>query len=87
VLSRLTPCRSRALTLVGESDRKLVKLAMKSAPPEMIKQRTIPPELVKQAADQLDELEKDVEAVMEQEKEEKMVRPFVLCACCEGLRG
>jgi hypothetical protein len=64
---------SRALTLVGESDRKMVKQAMRSAPIETIKQRTVPPEMVKEAAVQLEKLEKDVEAVMEQETEEKMV--------------
>lgn len=64
----------RALTLVGESDRKLVKLAMKHAPPESIKQRVIPPEVITEVSAELQELEGEVKAVQREEKEEKEVR-------------
>lgn len=71
----LIPCSlSRALTLVGESDRKLVKLAMKHAPPESIKQRVIPPEVINEVTAELLELEGEVKAVQREEKEEKEVR-------------
>lgn len=60
-----------ALTLVGESDRKLVKLAMKHAPPESIKQRVIPPEVINEVTQELKELEGEVKAVQREEKEEK----------------
>lgn len=71
----LTPSWTRsALTLVGESDRKLVKLAMKHAPPESIKQRTIPGVVVAVVSKQFRALEPDVRDVMQEEKEEKEVR-------------
>ena len=66
--------KGRALTLVGESDRKLVKLAMKHAPPESIKQRVIPPEVITEVSDELKELEGEVMAVQREEKEEKEFR-------------
>lgn len=69
-----------ALTLVGESDRKLVKLAMKHAPPESIKQRTIPGDVVAAVSKQLKALESDVRDVMQEEKEEKEVRPRLTLA-------
>ncbi|GAA6020245.1 hypothetical protein JCM10207_004384 [Rhodosporidiobolus poonsookiae] len=64
----------RALTLVGESDRKLVKLAMKHAPPESIKQRTVPADVVNAAGRQLKALEPEVKAVVQEEREEKEIR-------------
>ncbi len=66
--------KGRALTLVGESDRKLVKLAMKHAPPESIKQRVIPPEVITEVSNELRELEGEVMAVHREEKEEKEFR-------------
>ncbi|KAK4705521.1 ATP-dependent RNA helicase DDX27, partial [Phenoliferia sp. Uapishka_3] len=66
--------KGRALTLVGESDRKLVKLAMKHAPPESIKQRVIPPEVITEVTAELQELEGEVKAVQREEKEEKEFR-------------
>lgn len=66
--------KGRALTLVGESDRKLVKLAMKHAPPESIKQRVIPPEVITEVTQELQELEGEVMAVHREEKEEKEFR-------------
>ncbi|BGP52702.1 hypothetical protein JCM8202_004771 [Rhodotorula sphaerocarpa] len=66
--------KGRALTLVGESDRKLVKLAMKHAPPESIKQRTIPNEVVTTVSKELRALEPEVKAVVMEEREEKEFR-------------
>ncbi|GAA5861340.1 hypothetical protein JCM1840_005338 [Sporobolomyces johnsonii] len=66
--------KGRALTLVGESDRKLVKLAMKHAPPESIKQRTIPSDVVAAVFKELKEMEREVKEVMREEKEEKEIR-------------
>jgi hypothetical protein len=70
-LTHLPP--ARALTLVGESDRKLVKLAMKHAPPESIKQRVVPPEVITEVTQELKDLEGEVKAVQREEKEEKEV--------------
>lgn len=58
---------------MGESDRKLVKLAMKHAPPETIKQRVIPPEVINEVSLALQELENEVKGVQREEKEEKEV--------------
>lgn len=69
----LTTYDHSALTLVGESDRKLVKLAMKHAPPESIKQRVIPPEVIAEVTKELEDLEGEVKAVQREEKEEKEV--------------
>ncbi|TNY21649.1 P-loop containing nucleoside triphosphate hydrolase protein [Rhodotorula diobovata] len=66
--------KGRALTLVGESDRKLVKLAMKHAPPESVKQRSLPTEAVAAAAKTLRALEPEVKAVYQEEREEKEFR-------------
>ncbi|BGP12480.1 hypothetical protein JCM10213_006952 [Rhodosporidiobolus nylandii] len=66
--------KGRALTLVGESDRKLVKLAMKHAPPESIKQRTVPADVVAAVSKQLKALEGEVKEVMREEREEKEIR-------------
>ncbi|GAA6035936.1 hypothetical protein JCM8097_005174 [Rhodosporidiobolus ruineniae] len=66
--------KGRALTLVGESDRKLVKLAMKHAPPESIKQRTVPADVVAAVGKQLRALEGEVKAVVQEEREEKEIR-------------
>ncbi|BGP36419.1 nucleolar DEAD-box protein required for synthesis of 60S ribosomal subunit [Rhodotorula kratochvilovae] len=66
--------KGRALTLVGESDRKLVKLAMKHAPPESVKQRSLPAEAVAVAAKTLREMDDEVRAVYLEEREEKEIR-------------
>jgi ATP-dependent RNA helicase DDX27 len=66
--------RRRALTLVGESDRKLVKLAMKHAPQETIKQRTVPTEVVNAVIQELKDMQDEVREVMREEREEKEVR-------------
>jgi len=59
--------------LVGESDRKLVKLAMKHAPQETIKQRTVPTEVVNEVIQELNDMEREVKEVMREEREEKEV--------------
>ncbi|GAA5922859.1 DEAD/DEAH box helicase [Sporobolomyces koalae] len=66
--------KGRALTLVGESDRKLVKLAMKHAPQETIKQRTVPTDVVNAVISELQAMEKEVKEVMREEREEKEFR-------------
>lgn len=63
----------RALTLVGESDRKMVKQAIKKAPSDSIKQRKLEPEIVSQTVEELNGLKEEVEAVLAEEKEEREV--------------
>ncbi|GAA5845564.1 hypothetical protein JCM3766R1_000783 [Sporobolomyces carnicolor] len=66
--------KGRALTLVGESDRKLVKLAMKHAPQETIKQRTVPTDVVNAVIQELRDMQDEVKEVMREEREEKEFR-------------
>jgi ATP-dependent RNA helicase DDX27 len=62
----------RSLTLVGESDRRIVKQAIKKA--KSVKQRKIDAEHVKQAADDIEALADKMEEAVQTEKEDKEVR-------------
>lgn len=64
----------RAVTLVGEQDRRLLKTVLKSSPAEQIKHRLIPIEVVASVRDRIESLKGDVEEVMREEKEEKALR-------------
>ncbi|GAA98214.1 uncharacterized protein L969DRAFT_22594 [Mixia osmundae IAM 14324] len=64
----------RALTLVGDSDRKMVKQATKAAPADRFKQRVLPPEVIKEATDRVTELQAEINTVMQEEREEKEIR-------------
>jgi ATP-dependent RNA helicase DDX27 len=65
----------RAITLAGESDRKIVRTALKAVKESgKIVSRVLTPENVDSLATQLDELESKVEAVLKEEKEEKAMR-------------
>ncbi|SCV68087.1 BQ2448_208 [Microbotryum intermedium] len=66
--------QGRALTLVGEADRKLVKLAVKHAPPKSIQQRTVSVEAYLDVLAQLQDLESEVKAVQREETEEIEMR-------------
>lgn len=63
----------RALTLVGETDRKMVKQAIKKAPAESVKQRKLDADTVGKTLEELKNLKGDIEAVLSEEKEEKEV--------------
>lgn len=64
----------RALTLVGEVDRKLVKQAIKKAPADSIKQRKLEAEIVSKTVEELVGMKDEVEEVLKEEQEEKEVR-------------
>jgi len=65
----------RAITLAGESDRKIVKTALKAVKESgKIVSRVLPPENVDALGQKLEELEIEVEAVLKEEKEEKAMR-------------
>ncbi|RUS29133.1 hypothetical protein BC938DRAFT_481022 [Jimgerdemannia flammicorona] len=64
----------RAVTLVGEADRKLLKLAVKSSQRERIKHRVVPPELIAKYREKLDGLKDQVKEVMNEEKEDRALR-------------
>jgi len=65
----------RAITLAGESDRKIVRTALKEVKESgKIVSRVLTPGNVDSLATQLKELESKVEAVLKEEKEEKVMR-------------
>ena len=69
-------CVCRSVTLVGESDRKMLKAVIKhSASADQIRHRVVPPEFVSKWVARLDELKDEVSAVLKEEKEEKQVSP------------
>ena len=65
----------RACTLAAEPDRKVVKAAVKGAKAQgaLIRQRTIPPLDADAWQEKIDGLEDEIEAVLKEEKEEKML--------------
>ncbi|XP_075869385.1 putative ATP-dependent RNA helicase DDX27 isoform X2 [Nelusetta ayraudi] len=60
----------RSVSLVGESERRMLKEVVKSAKTS-VKARVIPPEVVLKFRDLISKLEKDVEAVVRLEREER----------------
>ncbi|OZJ03277.1 hypothetical protein BZG36_03740 [Bifiguratus adelaidae] len=64
----------RSVTLVGEADRKLLKLAVKSSPSSQIKHRLVPADLIGKFRAKVDDLTEDVKAVLQEEKEERALR-------------
>jgi ATP-dependent RNA helicase DDX27 len=64
---------SRSITLVGEADRKLLKAAIKQSEADQIRHRIIPTEAVADMAAKMEEMKDDIQAILKEEKEEKMV--------------
>jgi ATP-dependent RNA helicase DDX27 len=65
----------RAVTLAGESDRKIVKTALKAVKKSgKIVSRVLSPENVESLGRKMEELETEVEAVLKEEKEEKAMK-------------
>lgn len=64
----------RAVTLVGEADRRMLKLAIKKSSAEQIKHRIIPAAVASKMLATLDQLKPEVDAVLREEKEEKALR-------------
>ncbi|XP_042338231.1 probable ATP-dependent RNA helicase DDX27, partial [Plectropomus leopardus] len=60
----------RSVSLVGESERKILKEVVKSAK-SSVKARVLPPEVILKFRDLICKLEKDVDAVMKLEREER----------------
>ncbi|XP_040015601.1 probable ATP-dependent RNA helicase DDX27 isoform X2 [Xiphias gladius] len=60
----------RSVSLVGESERKILKEVVKSAK-NSVKARVLPPEVILKFRDLISKLEKDVDAVMKLEREER----------------
>ncbi|TFY71055.1 hypothetical protein EVG20_g1953 [Dentipellis fragilis] len=67
--------KGRSVTLVGESDRKLLKAAIKHAAAEdQVRHRTVSSEIVSKWADKLESMKDDIAAVLRDEIEEKQLR-------------
>lgn len=66
--------QGRAVTLVGESDRRLLKTVLKRTPPEQVKHRLMPSDMVQQLSDTIESLKSEVEQILLEEKEEKAIR-------------
>ncbi|UTT91530.1 hypothetical protein NDA17_000134 [Ustilago hordei] len=64
----------RAVTLVGEADRRMLKLAIKKSTAEQIKHRIIPAPVACKMLATLEELKPQVDAVLHEEKEERALR-------------
>lgn len=64
----------RAVTLVGEADRRMLKLAIKKSSAEQIKHRIIPSAVAAHMCETLERLKPEVDAVLREEKEEKALR-------------
>ncbi|XP_059186256.1 probable ATP-dependent RNA helicase DDX27 isoform X2 [Centropristis striata] len=60
----------RSVSLVGESERKMLKDVVKSAK-NSVKARVLPPDVILKFRDLINKLEKDVDAVMKLEREER----------------
>lgn len=60
----------RSVSLVGESERKMLKEVVKSAK-NSVKARVLPTEVILKFRDLIGKLEKDIEAVMKMEREER----------------
>lgn len=64
----------RSVTLVGEADRRLLKTILKKSPPEQVKHRLVPADVLSHIADKIAEFKPDVDAVLQEEKEERALR-------------
>lgn len=64
----------RAITLVGESDRKMLKMAVKHSARDKIKQRVVPGEVLNKYRKKVGELSEQLRTIMEAEREEKVLK-------------
>lgn len=64
----------RSVTLIGEADRKLLKMAVKSSTKTQVKHRVVPAELIVKYKTKLEAITEQVKDVMKQEKEDKAMR-------------
>lgn len=67
--------KGRSVTLVGESDRKMLKAAIKHGSDNgSVRQRTVPSEIISEWTSKIDELRDEVTAVLREEKELKQLQ-------------
>lgn len=63
----------RSITLVGEADRKMLKAAIKQSEADQIRHRIIPADAVTAISEKLEDLKDDIQEVLKEEREEKLV--------------
>ncbi|KAJ1922263.1 nucleolar DEAD-box protein required for synthesis of 60S ribosomal subunit [Mycoemilia scoparia] len=64
----------RAVTMAGESDRKILKMAIKNAPKEQIRQRVVDTEVIIKYKTKLDGFVTKLKEILEEEKQERQLR-------------
>ncbi|KAI8350857.1 P-loop containing nucleoside triphosphate hydrolase protein [Blakeslea trispora] len=64
----------RSVTLVGEADRKMLKMAIKSAQGSQVKNRVVNHEVVARYKQKIESLNDQIKEVLAEEKEEKAIR-------------
>ncbi|KAJ1964290.1 nucleolar DEAD-box protein required for synthesis of 60S ribosomal subunit [Dipsacomyces acuminosporus] len=64
----------RAVTLVGENDRKMLKMAVKHSAKDKIKQRVVPGEVLKKYRAKVDDLAQQVADILAEEKQERLLK-------------
>jgi hypothetical protein len=72
--SRFFTADPRSISLVGEADRKMLKAAIKQSDAAEVRHRIIPAEAVSAMGEKLAEMTDEVQEVLKEEREEKMVR-------------
>lgn len=70
----------RSVTLVGESDRKLLKEAVKNAR-DKVKKRTVPADVMEKYGMKIINFESQIDEIMKEEKEETIVSTRALMFC------
>jgi ATP-dependent RNA helicase DDX27 len=68
---------ARSITLVGEADRKMLKAAIKQSSADQIRHRIIPSEAITAMAENLAGLTDEIQEILHEEKEEKLVCPLL----------
>lgn len=69
--------KGRSISLVGEADRKMLKAAIKQAEVDQVRHRIIPSEAVTAMKEKLEGFKDDIQEVLKEEKEEKLVRIII----------
>ncbi|KAJ2663920.1 nucleolar DEAD-box protein required for synthesis of 60S ribosomal subunit [Coemansia sp. RSA 1199] len=64
----------RAITLIGESDRKMLKMAVKNSAKDKIKQRVVPIDVLNKYRAKVDEVAEQMQSVYADEKQDKMIQ-------------
>ncbi|CAO3652404.1 unnamed protein product [Cunninghamella blakesleeana] len=64
----------RSVTLVGEQDRKMLKLAIKSANSAQVKNRMIASDTIQKYKEKIDSMAGEIQDVLQEEKEERALR-------------